>query len=305
MDIKDIGKYSVEALTKALDKVGKSIKETKESGAPLIGEVDGAKIYFLNEFEAAKKYMAGTKWCITDKSTFEEYCEENNIFAFIKNDKKFCLLVCINDGEPYVSISSDSEKYVAFNDDDSYIDKGLFAEDDDCLPISGKLSIPEPLVKFFDLSLIEVKYDFTKMVNICLNFSKKNKNYHYIFANGDFNLDDLNKLSQADLNEALNAINDNADVMESLQDLFDSRSKYADLYKKVMASPYRENLESIKEKYYQKLYAKNQKLIAEILESDDDKNQVKKIQDLIKKNKELKTKIKIPARLPAKVSKVK
>ena len=65
-------------------------KLVKTSGATLVAENDGWKVYRITTHEAAMKYGAGTKWCITEKdpTNWNDYIKYNNFYFLIAKDPK-------------------------------------------------------------------------------------------------------------------------------------------------------------------------------------------------------------------------
>lgn len=57
----------------------------------LVFDCDKFRVIVPKTYEAAKQYGRGTKWCVTDKSTYEEYTSEGMLYyLMIKgNDRKF------------------------------------------------------------------------------------------------------------------------------------------------------------------------------------------------------------------------
>jgi len=93
---KDIYKYNVVSLKESLEKLNPSRKEQKTAGATeLTGNniPSDVKIYFIEGEGAVKQYFSGTRWCVSDFSTFREYCKEGNFYLVIKNGQKICLHV--------------------------------------------------------------------------------------------------------------------------------------------------------------------------------------------------------------------
>lgn len=88
---KDINKYTAKSLEEALEKLELSRKETKSTG--VVEVIDPRipkeiKIYLLEGYRAAKQYCAGTKWCISKKSTFYDYCSDGNLYVILKGKNK-------------------------------------------------------------------------------------------------------------------------------------------------------------------------------------------------------------------------
>lgn len=95
---KDIFKYTAKTLAAELETLKPSNKETKEQGVVDLGDVAGARVVMLENFEAAKKYCAGTKWCISNSQHFYRYCKDNNIFVAIRNNVKLALVIPLTKG---------------------------------------------------------------------------------------------------------------------------------------------------------------------------------------------------------------
>ena len=87
------------------EKTRSQVDKEAKKGAELVAENDYYKVYKINTFEAAKKYGANTKWCITGKESgwikdenenkyWKQYAEEGIEFYFFiskKDNHKYAL----------------------------------------------------------------------------------------------------------------------------------------------------------------------------------------------------------------------
>jgi hypothetical protein len=127
LSFKDINKYSFDSLKKELDNLSPSRKDQKNLGAVEVTNKDlpsDIKIYLLEGPEAAKQYSAGTKWCISNPSTFLEYCESDNLYVVTKGGRKFCLLIRGEDNyDDYNTLYDEKDNEFEVNDTVSFIFK--------------------------------------------------------------------------------------------------------------------------------------------------------------------------------------
>lgn len=177
LDNKDISKYSVKTLTTALDKAGKSIKEVKEEGAKLIAEIDGAKIYFLNTFEAAKKYVAGTKWCISNEREFNSHCAEDNLFILIKDKEKIAISVsCKIDKLKLKNRRYVNKKVTLYLDNDFDFCIAPFEKQSESSNY-WELHEMSQIFRFFNIDVSNAS--FQRYADKCIEFTLNNKNSRY------------------------------------------------------------------------------------------------------------------------------
>lgn len=146
---KDITKYTYSSLKEILEKTEASRKETKIAGAINVDEIDGIKIILLEGIDAAKQYCAGTKWCISNPTTFLQYCADQNLFVLIKNGKKLCVPV-YND---YIS-SKDVQYIYDAKDNEIYLYEG------------------EGILEFLD-----IKNPLNAAIQKCIDYSKTYSNF--------------------------------------------------------------------------------------------------------------------------------
>lgn len=154
---KDINKYSVSTLESTLNKLEPSRKEEKVAGVLEVKDQripEGFKIYMVESFRAAKQYFAGTKWCISDKDTFFQYCEEGNIYLILKNGQKMAGVA--NDWYNHYD-STRKMKFSIYDKIDNDINLKYFAT------ITEFLGFKFPVDK------------------ICKDHCKKNKNFWFSF----------------------------------------------------------------------------------------------------------------------------
>lgn len=161
---KDIYLYNLSALKEELEKLSPSRKEQKEEGSTDLGEIDGYRIIYLQDFNAAKMYTAGTKWCISNKEEFESYIKTNNIFIITRNAAKMALVLGL-------SKKNDFE---------------LFDTDDECL-VHSSYKRTANLLSFFGLN---------EVISVCSEFSKTHKSFFAEKPDKDLGLEYLLKLEK-------------------------------------------------------------------------------------------------------------
>lgn len=99
-----------------------SVKQKmKDSGATLIYDKDGWKVYKITTYKAAQLYGKGTKWCITGNYRGHEEQGEEYFDAYIRSRKL--------DGGYYFYISDDNDKYCLLKKKDGTIDSIWMAND--------------------------------------------------------------------------------------------------------------------------------------------------------------------------------
>lgn len=150
LENKDITRWEPAKLSAKLAEFGKTNSEKKNEGAELIGELDGAKIYCIKTYEAAKKYGAGTKWCITNLATWKNYNDEYHIFFVIKDKLKICM-ICKHTG-----VFADN---IWTTDDTSHNVKTQFHSE---------------IAQWYGIDLKKINNLFVKYKEICVKYLEKN-----------------------------------------------------------------------------------------------------------------------------------
>lgn len=173
---RDIFKWEPTSLKTEIDALGPSIKEIKENGAILVGEIDGWKIHQIESLEACQKYAANTKWCITQEGHFTNYCSHSNIFIITKDDAKFCLIVNINKNNASVLQPKVAESHFQVFFENKY-PYGPAIWDDEDRPMPLKPTLP----KFIQSIASNASVDFTEHSKLCIEFTKKHQNIFYCF----------------------------------------------------------------------------------------------------------------------------
>lgn len=177
---KDINKYSFSSLKESL-KDKKSIKDKKQEGAELIGNVFGYNLYLLKTAEAAKYYSAGTKWCISNKKTFNSYLFNYNLIvvAIKEQHAKMALLF---KGDKLSQIYSENDvswTKKSFNDHPLAINNLLLDFEKTCS--SKTLSFKEDLSKIVSKIKKSPESNLDYLVENNLQFWFIENNYYSLF----------------------------------------------------------------------------------------------------------------------------
>ena len=97
-------------------------QKAKSSGATLIYDKDGWKVYRITTYKAAQLYGKGTKWCITGNYRGHEEHGEEFFDSYIEARKL--------DGGYYFYIADDNDKYCLLKKKDGTIDSIWMANDE-------------------------------------------------------------------------------------------------------------------------------------------------------------------------------
>lgn len=228
-------------------------RDDKESGAKLIYNKDGWKVYRITTYQAARLYGKNTKWCISGnypghedrgQRYFDHYIETGDLddgyYFYIKGDDKYCLLRKKDGNIDSIWLASDKrlpapeilQRVPDFPSVPDVFDFNADVSDDEKSEILSKAmnKCKKDLFSYFDLfhntpkfgrpvkngDVIEIKF------NVVLYFSKVNVDGKISLKFKTPNIFDFKYECKSDeYNESESGAIDNLAVFESANDIVD------------------------------------------------------------------------------------